>query len=265
MREFEAAQDEFRREQQLARRRQEETDMLSLRRSRQLKQLRAMIEQRQESVERERNVLLRERKALEETLGRDKEQLAREREEWERERETLRSDLRRQQDMLSLHAENLESRRQRLDRLRVELEETNRKTLEQRVAVEEAQAQLTQSAGIDTARKRVDEARNLLVEFYRHTRDAWLQQRQELEQVYSRVQQQRDDFRDERRHLAEWVAEQEERLRTRERELLEQRGSLDIREESLRTASRRFTDERLEAEAIIRDLLHQLEESQRAA
>jgi hypothetical protein len=260
MQEFEAAQDAFRREQQLAQTRQEETQRQILLRSRQLDRQRELLDERQRSIEREREVLLKERRAMEDRVAAAADELRGERSTWESERDSQKADLRRQQDMLALHAENLETRRQRLDRLRAELEETNRHTLELRLAVEEASAQLTQSAGAEITKRRIDEARAILAEYYRHTRESLIQQRQELEQAQLRVHQQREEFRAERQLLTEWVNRQGEQITAREQELRHERESIDARETAWRAASERWTGEKLEAETVIRDLLRQLGE-----
>lgn len=260
MEEFEQGQDEFRREQQLLRTRQEETQTQILLRSRQLDRQRDLLDDRQRSIEREREVLLKERRAMEDRVLADTDELRRNRAAWESDRDSQKADLRRQQDMLALHAENLETRRQRLDRLRAELEETNRQTLELRLAVEEAAAQLTQTAGAEATKRRLDEARDILAEYYRHTREALVQQRQELEQAQIRVHQQRDEFRAERQLLVEWVATQEEQLASGERELRRERETIAQREATWRATAERWTNEKLESETIIRDLLKQLQE-----
>jgi hypothetical protein len=260
MREFEAAQQEFRREQQLSRMRLQETASQITLRGQQLDRLRTLLLERQKSIERERHLLLAERQAFDERARRDKEELRRQRSEWETERDTQKADLRRQQDMLAVHAENLETRRQRLDQLRAELEETNRQTLEMRLAVEEAYAQLSRAAGPEATRARVDEARAILVEYYRHTRDSLTGQRHELETHYQKLLQQRAEFRKERQVLVDWVAGQEEELCRRERALHQMQEALEEREARNRGLEERWTRERLEAESVIRDLLRQLTE-----
>jgi hypothetical protein len=260
MQEFEAAQDAFRREQQVAQTRQEETHTQILLRSRQLDRQRELLDERQRSIEREREVLLKERRAMDDRAAAAVDELRVERTAWESERDSQKADLRRQQDMLALHAENLETRRQRLDRLRAELEETNRHTLELRLAVEEASAQLTQSAGAEISKRRIDEARAILAEYYRHTRESLIQQRQELEQAQLRVHQQREEFRAERQLLTEWVNRQSEQITAREEDLRREREAIDTREAAWRAASERWTSEKLEAETVIRDLLRQLGE-----
>jgi hypothetical protein len=264
MQEFEKAQDDFRREQQLARTRQEETQTQNLLRGRQLDRQRDLLDERQRSVERERDVLLKERRAMDERAATNAEELRRDRAAWESERDSQKADLRRQQDLLALHAESLETRRQRLDRLRAELEETNRQTLELRLAVEDASAQLTQSAGAEVTRRRIDEARAILAEYYRHTRESLIQQRQELEQVQLRIHQQRDEFRAERQSLVEWVGQREAQLGAREKDLRRERETMDEREAAWRSAAERWTNEKLEAETVIRDLLQQLGDRDRS-
>jgi len=260
MQEFEVIQAEFRNEQQVGRARLEEIEKQNLLRARQLSRARELLEERQNSIERERELITRERAALEERLHSDRDELARERAQWEQERDVQRADLRRQHDMLALHAENLETRRQRLDRLRAEMEDTNRQTLEMRLAVEESHAQLMRTVGTEEATRRIEEARSVLAEYYRHTRDSLMQQRQELEQMHGRQSRQRDEFVQERESLVEWVARQEEQLASREQELSREKASLDVREQTWRDASSRWTEERLQAESVIRDLLRQLGE-----
>lgn len=265
MQEFEVTQAEFRRERQIAMSRAEQFDRQNLLRSRQLDRLRELVEERQRSLDRERDVLTKERRAIGDRHQADRESLARERATWEQDREVQRADLRRQQDLLAVHADNLETRRQRLDRLRIELEETNRQTLELRLAIEETYAQLTQTAGAEQTKKRVEEARTILAEYYRHTRDALLQQRQELEQAQSNTIRQRDEFLKERQVLVDWVAGQEEQLARREQEVLQTKSTLDARETTWRRAADGWTGEKLQAEAVIRDLLKQLAEREAGA
>ena len=149
--------------------------------------------------------------------------------------------------------------------LRAELEETNRQTLELRLAVEEACAQLTQTAGAEATKRRIDEARAILAEYYRHTRESLMQQRQELDQAQARVHQQRDEFRSEREMLVDWVQRQEEQLAGREAELRRERETIEAREATWRAAAERWTNERLEAESAIRDLLRQLDSRDQAS
>ena len=100
----------------------------------------------------------------------------------------------------------------------------------------------------EAARQRIDEARAILAEYYRHTRESLIQQHQEVEQAQMRVHEQREEFRAERQVLVEWVSRQEEELSRREEELRAARESLDVREHDWRAAAERSTAEKLEAE-----------------
>ena len=256
---LDAQQTEFRWEQQRALTwiEQQQTQFRLLRS--QFQRRRDLLDEQEKSLAREADLLLKSRRALEEGVRIERERLAHDQSVWEDERDVQRADLRRQQDLLSLHAENLESRRQRLDQLRTELEETNRKTLETRLAVEEAYAQLAQDAGTEVAKHRVDEARQILAEYYRFTRDSLTQQRQELEQFQSRLHRQAEDLQTERDSLAAWGLQLEQRIREQEQALEKDRQSTQAREQEARSIREKWLTERREAEEVIRGLLLQLD------
>jgi DNA repair exonuclease SbcCD ATPase subunit len=258
MRELESAQNAFRKEQQLGQTRLNELSSQNQMRSRQLDRQRLLLDARQQSFEREWHVLLKERRAVEERYRDEHDALRQQRAQWELDRETQRADLRRQHDMLTLHAEKLESRSQRLDQLRVELDETNCQTLEMRLAVDEAWAQLVGSSGSEAARQRVDEARGVLAEYYRSTRDALVKQRAEIEQAQSRMNQQYDEFRAERSALVAWIGERDAEMARRETDLVKQREGFQAREEEWQSLAHQWTRDRLEQESVIRNLLAQL-------
>lgn len=256
--EIESAQNEFRRESQRARGQLEEGEAIIRLRQSQLDRVRALLEERERSVNREREMLFKSQRAFEQFTEHDRERIKLEREEWDREQGGQLADLRRQQDMLALHANNLEGRRERLDKLRAELEETHRTTLEMRMAIEEAWAQMTQACGVDVAQQRLDQAQQQLSGHYRGLRDALIEQRHELDEMRQLFQTQRDEFRAEQQTLSEWAASQERSLREREGDLQTQAEQLNVRESAWRSASQRWINEKIEAEAVIRDLLQQL-------
>lgn len=258
--EFETAQAEFRLEQQLSRANQSDIQQQIRLRSGQLQRVRELLDSREQSLEREEQWLAKARRAHESQCGEDLSRLQAERQAWEEERETQQADLRRQQDMLALHAENLETRRLRLDRLRSELEETNRNSMELRVAVEEAFAQLGQVSGVETARQQVEQAHDILTEHYRHTRTAIARQQQELEQQHEQLIEQHEKLQQERQTLTGWLNTQTEQLRARAVELETGLQSQQIRERDWQAAHERWTADKLEAERVIRDLLRQLED-----
>lgn len=256
--EIESAQNEFRREAQRVRGQMEEGEAILRMRQSQLDRVRSLLEERERSVNREREMLFKSQRAFQQFTEHDREQIALERAEWDRERGSQLADLRRQQDMLALHANNLEGRRERLDSLRAELEETHRTTLEMRMAIEESWAQMTQACGAEVAQQRLDQAQQQLSGHYRGLRDALIEQRRELDEMRQVFQTQRDEVRAEQQTLSEWAASQERSLRARETDLQTQAEQLNVRESAWRSASQRWINEKIEAEAVIRDLLQQL-------
>ena len=256
--EIESAQNEFRREAQRIRGQLEEGESIIRLRQSQLDRVRSLLEERERSVNREREMLFKSQRAFEQFTEHDREKIKLERDDWEHDRGGQLADLRRQQDMLALHANNLEGRRERLDKLRTELEETHRTTLEMRMAIEEAWAQMTQACGIDVAQQRLDQAQQQLSGHYRGLRDSLIEQRGELDEMRQTFQTQRDEFRTEQQTLSEWAATQERTLRDREADLQAEADQLHFRESAWRSASQRWINEKIEAEAVIRDLLEQL-------
>ncbi len=256
--EIATAQNEFRLEAQRTRSQLDEAESVIRLRKSQLERVRSLLEERERSVNREREMLLKSQRAFQEFTVRDRERLKAEQEDWDCSHSTQLADLRRQQDMLTLHVQNLEGRRERLDKLRAELEETHRETLEMRMAIEEAWAQMTQSCGEEVAQQRIDAARQQLSGRYRHLREALTEQRRELEEMQVAFQQQKDGFRSEQQTLTEWATDQDRKQRDQEESLKRQAEQLDLRESAWRSASQRWINEKIEAEVIIRDLLQQL-------
>lgn len=259
--EFESARQEFRHERQQARIEQEAREGLIQRRRLQLDRARSLLDEREQSMEREQELLARSRRSVESELDRDRNRLRIERESWSQERQSQRSELRRQQEALALHAENLEARKARLDHLRNELEETHRSTLEMRMAVEEAWAQLCQTAGADAARKRVEEARRAFADFCRQLHETLAVHRAEFLESRGAFDKQRDEFASERQTVASWMAERDESLRLWEAQLRQEADRLELRDAAWRAARDRWNQEKIGAEIIIRDLLRQLTQS----
>jgi len=260
MREFEQHQHEFRVEQQQGRTRLAETESQLLLRRRQLAGIRAGLEAHAASLERDRQWLQLERRGVEARLQQDRERLRAEQHDWNVVRAEHQSEVERRQQQLREHASALETRRQQLEALRREVEQTHGEALELRLAVEEAYAQLTRTVGEETTFERVEQARLLLVEHYRNSRDTLAIERQELEQLQGRLAGERSDLIFERQALAEWVTAQEQLLARRTAELDHDQAALQNREVEWRQAEDRWHNERQQAETIIRELLRQRDE-----
>lgn len=257
--ELEAAQAEFKLERQQARQALED-DARQLERLRSQTQLfRESIEAQAQSLDRDRDALLKCRNAWDSSVNSDRAALQAEREAWEQEHRRQHIELQRQRDVLASHSESLERKRQRLESLRSELEETHRATLELRLAVEEAWAQIADALGSDDeARLRVDQARQALVMYYQELHATLSAQREDLLEQQARFDHQRLSFHDERQTLMEWLTNRDEQLRTAEELLRQERLAMSQRDQDWQKEQNQWITEKLAAESLIRKLLGQL-------
>lgn len=262
---LERAQNEHRHERQVERQHLEDSAQLLWKRMRQIDLYRASVEEREKSLEREGNVLAKSRRALSSTSDLDRIGLHAEREVWEHERQIQQAELRRQQDLLTSHSENLESRRIRLDKLRAELEDTHRSTLEMRLAVEETWVDLTQSVGQDESRLRVEQVRHALVGYYSQLHEGLVEQRREHLDAQSKFERLRTEFLDERQKLMDWINTRDNELRVAEERLRISTADSTTRDCSWQTARDRWLLEKTEAEQVIRKLLIELGNQHRDA
>ncbi|MCH7990565.1 MAG: hypothetical protein IID46_15600, partial [Planctomycetes bacterium] len=256
--EVEAAQKELRFDQQHKQAELTEHETLQRLRATQLHHYRILLEERENSIQREHELVIQSRQSIETETTTCRERFRNEREAWDQERQTQRAENRRQQDMLTLHAENLEARRERLDLLRTELEETHRHTLELRMSVEEALAQLAQATDDESARIRVDEAREALSEHYRHLREAVSQQHRELTEALLLLQREKEEFQEESQNRSEMQNQRDEKLHQWEEQLAREAESIDTKQASWRATRDSWMQEKTEAEHVIRGLLQQL-------
>lgn len=255
---LERSQNEHKRERQIQRQRLEDDSQQMIRRLRHIDLYRASIDEREKSLERERDVLEKSRRAFTSTVDMDRLTLQREQSAWQAERQTQQSELIRQQEMYTSHAESLESRRIRLEKLRTELEETHRSTLEMRLAVEEAWVELTQKAGHEEARQRVEQVRDTLVGYYRQLHEGLVEQRREHLESQTRFERQRAEFHDERQKLMEWIATRDQELRIGEERLRLAADDAAMHDSAWQVARDRWMQEKAEAEQVIRKLLAEL-------
>ncbi len=256
--EIERAHDALRVEYQRARQRLEGLVELQRKQSCQLERRRTILEEYSESLRRQQECLVRMQQSVESSAEHERQRLMAERQAWELKVQTLAAENRRQSDMVTLHAENLESRRARLDQLREELEVRHRETLEMRMAVDEAWAQLAQVTGDENAAQRVDASRETLSEYYRALREGMETQRQEVADARQLFEQQKTEFRSEQQTFTDWVAQREQQLRRQEDQLQSQLAQVADQEKSWQKARDTWLSERLEAERIIRQLLSEL-------
>mgnify|MGYP003630385342 CR=1 FL=1 len=257
---IEQDQHDFQRQQQIQQQQHEQNERIHILRMKQLDRFRDLLSQREESLVKERSLHAELRRAVERYELNQKQRMSDEYAAWHKERDAQKVELRRQHDMLALHAENLERRRERLDTLRAEVEETHRGTLEMRLALEEGWAQLTQVEGEEAARERLEKARDALAAHYRQLREALSVERQELDHSQELFHRHRDEFRQERQDLSEWIAERDEQLRLRGEQLRFEAEQLAIRDAAWDEKRETWLQEHVQAEQIIRLLLQQMTE-----
>lgn len=255
---IEQEQHDFQRQQQVQQQQHEQNERIHILRMKQLDRFRDLLHKREESLSRERALHLELRRKVERHELNQTQRMTQEYETWKKDRDAQKAELRRQQDMLALHAENLERRRERLDTLRAEVEETHRGTLEMRLALEEGWAQLTQAEGEEAARERLEKARDALGAHYRQLRESLSVERQELDHAQEVFHRHRDEFRQERQDLSEWIAERDEQLRLRGEQLQFESEQIAIRDAAWDQNRETWLQEKVHAELIIRELLEQL-------
>lgn len=262
---LEAGRRALRREQQLFRSRLQEEQMVSWQRRRQLEHCRWLLEQRENSWERERQLVARLYQAQAGELKRAWEEFHTQKVRWEEDSAAERLELRRQQELLASHAQSLNERQARLDRLRDELEQTHRESLELRLAVEEVWLELRQAAGREETEQRVAAVRQELAGSWQRQHAALERERRELGQMQAVLDAERRQLDDDRRQLADWLGRRAAELKQSEERLQQLAREVEGREEQWRRAHAGWIREKAEAERVIRGLLGQLTDSARAA
>jgi hypothetical protein len=256
--EVEAAQNELRRQHQADRTDLEEREAAWRLRYEQLTHVRALVEEREQSLGREQSLEAERRQTLEAELKGREEELARESEAWTRLRQEREAELERRETLVAAESDRLDKRRERLENLRAELEETHRATLEMRMAIEEVWAQLSEAAGADTANRRVAETQRRLEDDTQQSRETIERERKELGLLQSAVQSQRHELASEIQEAAIGAKERREEADRQSRALDESAAALRTREEQLHALREQWLTEKIEVERIIRGLLIQL-------
>lgn len=261
---LERTQAEFRRERQQERHRLEDLERQSQRRLVQLSLYRDALSEQAKSLDREAATFTRVRRAWEDSVATSRAAFDTETSQWRQDAERQRLEIARQQEALGKHSESIDGRRQRLEKLRIELEETHRSNLELRLAVEEAWAQIAQAVGSDEeARLRVEQARQGLSLYYQELHAGLMAQRREVLDLENRLQHDRGEFHAERQTLVQWLSERDEALRLQEAEINARLHQAMQEEAAWRDIQNRWLAERLEAESVIRRLLGELGERHR--
>ena len=225
----------------------------------QMRRFRDLLERREQTVDQERELLLQSRLAFEAEQSQVRNGFEQERRALDTERTQQTTDYQRQQDLLAKHAESLDIRQQRIDRLRDELEQQHRVSLEAKVVQEQAMQSWFKTAGDENARQVLAEAKESLSQHYGHTRESLAQLRAEIDEGQRQFAQKRDGFRTERDSFAEWAGRRETEMQTRQGELQKLYDALNHKEATWNDTRQRWRNEQIEASEVIRGLVKQLE------
>jgi hypothetical protein len=256
--EVEAAQNELRRQHQSDRTDLEAREAACRLRFEQVAHVRALIEEREQSLEREHSLKADQHQGRETDLASREEEFTRERDAWVELRQEREAELERRETAVAAESDRLDKRRERLEGLRTELEETHRATLEMRMAIEEVWAQFSEAAGGETAKRRLAETQRRLQDDTQQARDTVERERKELALLQSAIQAQRHELAKESQEAAVAAKERREEFDRRSRAIAENAGSMRTREEQVHALREQWITEKIEVERIIRGLLVQL-------
>jgi hypothetical protein len=256
--EVEAAQNELRRQHQADRTDLEEREAAWRLRCEQLAHVRGLVEEREQSLAREQSLESDQRQTREAELQSREQEFLRERDAWIEIRQEREAELERRETLVAAENDRLDKRRERLEGLRAELEETHRATLEMRMAIEEVWAQLSETAGVETAKRRLADTQRRLQDNTLEARETIERDRKELALLQSSVQSLRHELAKETQEAAVAAKERREEFDLRSRTLSENATALRTREEQLHALREQWIGEKIEVERIIRGLLIQL-------
>ncbi|QDT36499.1 hypothetical protein [Stratiformator vulcanicus] len=225
----------------------------------QLQRMRDRLDERERSLEREKQVLAEMRRVVSADREAFDERAAAEDTAWKHRRESDQAEMLKRRDVISAHEEELAARRSRLDRLKEELDRTHRENLELRVAAEEAWVKFNRAAGPDESQRRIAAARKEVGNYI-------AQQEQSLAAERERVSAERDaieslvtQHEEQRRVLAHWYRDREEALVRRDAELRRQTDEARTIADQWSSAQQHWLNEKSHAEKVIRDLISQVE------
>ena len=146
--------------------------------------------------------------------------------------------------------------------MRGEMESSNRLTLEARLAMEEAWAELLPTVDPETIRRRIEAGRAAIAEHYRRIRDELEVERQQLQlerlQFQDHARRLQDQIRTEREQQPTSLAIREEQVRLAEQRLKAEADEWEKREGRWHASRAKWLEEKCEAERIIRGLLDQV-------
>jgi hypothetical protein len=195
------------------------------------------------------------RKMAEAEASRWREQAASERQQLAALRRQTEEELQQKRDAAAQETSRLEARRSELEQIKERVRESERETLEMRLATEELFGQLAAAVPPALLTRSLGRVRQRLADQLRLANTELADQKQELELLRVRLRDHHDQLARRRQELNEW-------FERRQSELQQQAEALALREEELRRqeeqcqqAQNRWCEERLGYRQQIRELL----------
>lgn len=152
----------------------------------------------------------------------------------------------------------LQTHRASLTRWQAELRETQREALEMRLATEQLWAQLSAVASPAVLTQSLQKIRNRLADHYRLASSDLEDQKQQLELLRLRLDEQRTQLGTYKTELQQWVSRREQELEEQARQIHSREHSLVEREGHLAETQQRWKAERDQLQSEVRDLTARL-------
>ncbi|MCP4855235.1 MAG: hypothetical protein GY903_12155 [Fuerstiella sp.] len=255
---FEVELRDMRREMQLFRSERQAFDQQHRLRFGQLQRIRETLLEREESLKREQKVVDRNRVGAELDLQRQQTRLQEHQDAVLQDLESRTRRIHQSEQSSADTNQRLEQRLQHVNQLRAELDSKQRDMLEQRLLLEELQANVQEdNPEYCTSRQNAMDATE---RFFEQLHLRLNGERERLETKASDLAEKQEQFRRDRNDLEQWFADQEAQVGKHSTDQTSEEASVRIAaiEEELSSTRRHWLGERKDAEATIRRLLDQI-------
>jgi hypothetical protein len=260
--ELQLMQNNLKQEKQKASQYFEEKNSILQMQKTQLNRFRESIDSREESLKRSEVTLKDEYRTLKSDVVLEKQQLEKMKTRLNQQREMELKEISNLRETLNVKNDLLEKQKKRLDVLKKEVDQTGREQLETKCVLERIQAEFLESPNSQNYSDRFSSAQVELQMSFQDAKEELDQQQIELQQLKEGIDDQSQLFDQERTQFKQWVERQKENLSEWENSLVSQSAQSKNDESHFKVRSQKWTEEKLEAESIIRGLLSQIEENE---
>ncbi len=214
------------------------------------KEAESLLNQGQVELQLQRDQLAAAEAALKQRLKADQEQLT-------AQGERFTTETREQQRAIKRRASRLDAREAEMEQLQQELRHAQREALETRLATEELWAQLSGTMSPAALSKSVGRIRARLADHFRLASTDLDDQKEEMELLRLRLDDQHQNVAKQKRQVQEWVARRDAELQKQAEALVHREQELDAQDSQLKQSQQRWREERNSYQKQIRDLLEQ--------